>query len=60
MNGSKTKKFIVLVMNEKQTRDSSLIQSKGTKTIYINSTRIIYKYWLKFIYVKDEYLKKYI
>jgi len=28
-------------MNQKQTRDSALVQSKGTKTIYINSTRII-------------------
>jgi hypothetical protein len=36
-----TKKFIELWTNQKQTRDSALGQSKGTKTIYINSIRII-------------------
>jgi len=41
MNGSKTKKFIELWTNKKQTRDRALVQSKGTKAIYINSTRII-------------------
>jgi len=43
MNGSKTKRFIELWTNQKQTRDSAFVQSKGTKTIYINSTRIIKK-----------------
>jgi hypothetical protein len=34
MNGSKTKKFIELWTNQKQARDSALVQSKGTKTIF--------------------------
>jgi hypothetical protein len=42
MNDSKMKKFLVLWANQKQTRDSALVQSKGTKMIYINSTRIIH------------------
>ena len=41
MNGSKTKKFIELWTNQKQTRDCALVQSKGTNTIYINSIRIM-------------------
>jgi hypothetical protein len=41
MNGSKMQKFIELWTNKKQTGDSALVQSKGTKTIYINSIRII-------------------
>ena len=41
MNGSKTQKFIKLWTNQKQTDDSALVQSKGTKMIYINSRRII-------------------
>jgi hypothetical protein len=41
MNGSKTQKFIEMWTNKKQTGDSALVQSKGTKTIYINSIRII-------------------
>ena len=44
MNGSKTKKFIELWTNLKQTRDSALVQSKCTKTIHINSTRFILLY----------------
>ena len=45
INGSKTKKKIVeLWTNPKQTGDNALVQSKGTKTIYINSIRIILKY----------------
>jgi len=43
MNGSKTKKFIELWTNQKQTHDSALVQSKDTNTIYIHSTRIIRK-----------------
>ena len=35
-------KFIELWTNQKQTGDSALVQSKGTKTIYINSVRIIH------------------
>jgi len=35
------KKFIELWTDEKQTGDSALVQSKGMKTIYINSIRII-------------------
>ena len=31
-------------MNPKQTDDNALVQSKGTRTIYINSIRIILKY----------------
>ena len=41
MNGSKTQKFIKLWTNQKQTDDSALVQSKGTKMIYINSIKII-------------------
>ena len=45
INGSKTQKKIVeLWTNPKQTGDNALVQSKGTKTIYINSIRIILKY----------------
>jgi hypothetical protein len=44
MNGSKTQKFIELWTNQKQTDDSALVQSKGTKTIYFYSIRIIYIY----------------
>ena len=43
MNKSKTQKFIELWTNQKQTDDSVLVQSEGTKTIYINSIRIIRK-----------------
>jgi hypothetical protein len=39
IHDSKMKKFIELWTNQKQTRDIALVQSKGTKTIYINSTR---------------------
>ena len=46
MNGWKTKKFIELWTNEKQTRDRALVQSKGTNMIYINSTSIIVLYVL--------------
>ena len=45
MNGSNTQKFIELWTNKKQTGDSVLVQSKGTKTIYINSIRIIDNYF---------------
>ena len=45
MNWSYTQKFIELWMNQKQTGDSALVQSKGTKTIYINSIRIIIFYF---------------
>jgi P2-related tail formation protein len=45
MNESKTQKFIELWTNKKQTGDSALVQSKGTKTIYINSIRIM-NVWL--------------
>jgi len=41
MNGSKAQKFIELWTNQKQKGDSALVQSKGMKTIYINSIRII-------------------
>jgi len=44
MNGSKTKKFRT---NQKQTCDKALVQSKGTKTIYINSIRIIFSWFSK-------------
>ena len=37
--------FIELWMNQKQTGDSVFVQSKGTKTIYINSIRIILYYY---------------
>ena len=37
MNGSNSKSS----SNQNQTGDSALVQSKGTKTIYINSIRII-------------------
>jgi hypothetical protein len=38
------KKSIELWTNPKQTGHNSLVQPKGTKTVYINSTRIILKY----------------
>ena len=41
MNRSNMQKFIELWTNQKQTDDSDIVQSKGTKTIYINSIRII-------------------
>ena len=43
MKGSKTQKFKEICTNQNQTGDSGLVQSKGTKTIYINPIRIIYK-----------------
>ena len=44
INGTKTqKKLIELWTNPKQTGDNALVQSKATKTIYINSIRIILK-----------------
>ena len=36
-----TEKFMELWTDQKQTGDSALIHSKGTKTIYINSIRIM-------------------
>ena len=41
MNISKMQKFIVLWTDQKQTGDIALVQSKDTKTIYINSIKII-------------------
>jgi hypothetical protein len=38
------KQFIELWTNPKHTGDNALVQSKDTKTIYINSIRIILKY----------------
>ena len=35
MNGLKTQKFIELWMNQKQTGDNAIVQSKGTITMYI-------------------------
>ena len=45
MNRSKMQNFIELWTNQKQTGDSALVQSNGTKTIYINSIRIILYYY---------------
>ena len=45
MNVSETQKFIELWTNKKQTGDSPLVQSKDTKTIYINSIWIINDYF---------------
>jgi len=44
-----TKKFIELWTNQKQTGDSALILSKGTKTIYVNSIRTIFVWPLDFL-----------
>jgi len=40
-NSSGTQKFIELWTDKVQTGDNALVQSKGMKTVYINSIRII-------------------
>jgi hypothetical protein len=41
-------------MNPKQTDDNALVQSKGTRTIYINSIRIILKYMANICFLEME------